>query len=40
VWTINPDPHTLAPWVGFACFCAYAAVALAIAAVLMRRRDT
>ena len=40
VWTITPDPHTLAPWAGFALFCAYAAVALAIAAVLMRRRDT
>jgi ABC-2 type transport system permease protein len=40
VWTINPDPNTLAPWTGFAVFCAYAAVALVIAAVLMRRRDT
>ncbi len=40
VWTINPDPNTLAPWTGFALFCAYAALALAVAAVLMRRRDT
>ncbi len=40
VWTINPDPNTLAPWAGFGVFCAYAAVALAVAAVLMRRRDT
>ncbi len=40
VWTINPDPHTLAPWVGFAVFCAYAAVVLVLAAVLLRRRDT
>jgi hypothetical protein len=40
VWTINPDPNTLAPWAGFALFCGYAAVALAVAAVLMRRRDT
>jgi ABC-2 type transport system permease protein len=40
VWTINPDPHTLAPWAGFGLFCGYAAVALAIAALLMRRRDT
>jgi hypothetical protein len=40
VWTINPDPHTLAPWVGFAVFCGYAAAALAVAAVLMVRRDT
>jgi ABC-type transport system involved in multi-copper enzyme maturation permease subunit len=40
VWTINPDPNTLAPWAGFAVFCAYAAAALAIAAVLLVRRDT
>lgn len=40
IWTINPDPGTLAPWAGFAVFCAYAAVAIAIAAVLMVRRDT
>ncbi len=40
VWTITPDPHTLAPWAGFGLFCAYAAVALVLAAVLMRRRDT
>ena len=39
VWTINPDPNTLAPWAGFGVFCAYAAVAIAIAAVLMVRRD-
>jgi ABC-2 type transport system permease protein len=40
VWTITPDPNMLAPWAGFALFCGYAALALAIAAVLMRRRDT
>lgn len=40
VWTIHPDPNTLAPWTGFAVFCAYAAVALAVAAVLLVRRDT
>lgn len=40
VWTINPDTNTLAPWAGFGVFCAYAAVAIAIAAVLMVRRDT
>ncbi len=40
VWTLNPDPNTLAPWAGFGVFCAYAAVALAVAAVLLRRRDT
>jgi ABC-2 type transport system permease protein len=40
VWTINPDPHTLSPWAGIALFAGYAAVAIAIAAVLMLRRDT
>ena len=40
VWTINPDPNTLAPWAGLALFAAYAVIALAIAAVLLGRRDT
>jgi ABC-2 type transport system permease protein len=40
VWTINPDPNTLAPWAGFAVFCGWAALAIAVAAVLMVRRDT
>jgi ABC-type transport system involved in multi-copper enzyme maturation permease subunit len=40
IWTINPDPGTLAPWAGLAVFAAYAVVAIAIAAVLMVRRDT
>jgi ABC-type transport system involved in multi-copper enzyme maturation permease subunit len=40
VWTINPDPHTLAPWAGLAVFAAYAVAAIAIAAVLLNRRDT
>jgi hypothetical protein len=39
VWTIHPDPNTLAPWAGFGIFCAYAAVSIAIAAVLLVRRD-
>jgi ABC-type transport system involved in multi-copper enzyme maturation permease subunit len=39
VWTISPAAHTLSPWAGFAVFCAYAVVALAIGAVLLRRRD-
>jgi ABC-2 type transport system permease protein len=39
VWTINPDPGTLAPWAGFGIFCAYVAVAIATAAVLLVRRD-
>lgn len=40
IWTINPDPNSLAPWAGFGVFCAYTALAIAIAAVLMVRRDT
>jgi ABC-type transport system involved in multi-copper enzyme maturation permease subunit len=40
VWTINPDPNTLAPWAGLAVFAGYAALAIAIAAVLLMRRDT
>jgi ABC-type transport system involved in multi-copper enzyme maturation permease subunit len=40
VWTINPDPNTLAPWTGLALFAGYAVLALAIAAVLLNRRDT
>jgi ABC-type transport system involved in multi-copper enzyme maturation permease subunit len=31
--------YPLAPWAGFAVLCAYAAVALAVAAVLLHRRD-
>ena len=40
LWTITPEGHTLAPWAGFALFCGYAALSLAIAAVLLVRRDT
>jgi ABC-2 type transport system permease protein len=40
VWTIHPDPNTLAPWTGLALFAGYAALSLLIAAVLLRRRDT
>ncbi len=29
----------LAPWAGFAVLCGYAAVALVVALVLLRRRD-
>lgn len=39
LWTINPDPHTLAPWTGFGVFCAYAVASIAVAALLMLRRD-
>jgi ABC-2 type transport system permease protein len=40
IWSIRPDAHTLSPWAGFALFCGYAAATLAIAAVLLVRRDT
>ncbi|NUP45053.1 MAG: ABC transporter permease subunit [Streptomyces sp.] len=36
---LHREAHTLAPWTGFAVFCLYAALALAAAAVLLRRRD-
>jgi ABC-2 type transport system permease protein len=40
-FTVTPDPqdHLLHPWVGFAVFCAYAAILLTAAAVLLKRRD-
>lgn len=34
-----PTGHLLSPWTGFALFCAYAAVALIAAAVVLDRRD-
>jgi ABC-type transport system involved in multi-copper enzyme maturation permease subunit len=36
---LHHEAHTLAPWTGFAVFCLYALVALAGAAVLLKRRD-
>ena len=36
---VHPDPTALGPWAGFGLFCAYAAVVLAVAAVLLTRRD-
>jgi ABC-2 type transport system permease protein len=39
ILAISPEPNSLAPWTGFALFCAYAALALVAAAVLLRRRD-
>jgi ABC-2 type transport system permease protein len=37
---LTKDPNSLAPWTGFGLFCAYAVAALAVAAVLLVRRDT
>jgi ABC-2 type transport system permease protein len=36
---LDPGPASLAPWTGFAVLCLYAAVALAAAAVALKRRD-
>ena len=40
IMSIARDPHTLSPWGGFAVFLGYTVVVLAIAAVLLVRRDT
>ena len=37
---VTRDSSSLSPWVGFAVFCGYAAAALAVAAILLVRRDT
>ena len=39
VYTVHPQAHALAPWAGFAVFCAYAAAALAAGFILIGRRD-
>jgi ABC-2 type transport system permease protein len=39
LFQVNPDPGTLAPWTGFAVMCAWTAAAVAVAVVLLRRRD-
>ena len=44
LFTLDPDrfdsPPMLAPWAGFAVFCAYVAATLGAAALLVQRRDT
>jgi ABC-2 type transport system permease protein len=40
LYTLHPDGTVLAPWTGFAVFCAYAVVALVAAAAVLDRRDT
>ncbi len=39
ILSITHDAHSLAPWTGFALFCGYAALSLALGAVLLVRRD-
>jgi ABC-type transport system involved in multi-copper enzyme maturation permease subunit len=40
VFALTPSPGNLSPWAGFGLFVAYTAIAIAIAAVLLLRRDT
>jgi hypothetical protein len=40
ILSITPDSSSLAPWTGLGVFSAYAVAALAVAAVLLVRRDT
>jgi hypothetical protein len=40
IFSLTHGADTLAPWPGFALFCGYTALSLAIAAVLLVRRDT
>lgn len=39
IFNVVPDPRALSPWAGFAVLLAYGAVALAIGALLLVRRD-
>jgi len=39
LFTLSPDPNTLAPWTGFAVLMGYAVVAVSVAAALLKRRD-
>jgi ABC-2 type transport system permease protein len=39
ILSVTHDSGSLAPWTGFAVLCAYTAAALAVAAVLLVRRD-
>jgi ABC-2 type transport system permease protein len=39
IMQVRPAPDTLAPWPGLALFAGYTAVAVAVAALLLKRRD-
>ena len=39
IFTLHRDPTALAPWAGFGVFCLYVAIVLAIACVVIDRRD-
>jgi ABC-2 type transport system permease protein len=40
IMTLTRDPQQLAPWTGLGLLCAYTAAALALASLLLVRRDT
>jgi ABC-2 type transport system permease protein len=40
MFSLTHGAHSLAPWPGFALFCGYAVATVAVAAVLLVRRDT
>ena len=40
MFSLHPGAHSLAPWPGFGLFVGYTALAVAVAAVLLVRRDT
>jgi ABC-2 type transport system permease protein len=39
IFTVSPGSGNLSPWGGFGVFCLYGVIALAIATVVIRRRD-
>ena len=39
VFIVNPDPNALSPWLGYGVLLVYVAVAFAVGAVLLLRRD-
>ncbi len=39
IFLVRHEAHALSPWGGFGVFCLYAAISLAVAAVLITRRD-
>lgn len=39
LFTLHPDPGTLAPWTGFGLMCGWLAAAAGLALVALRRRD-
>jgi len=40
VMAVTRGAHQLGPWTGLGLLCAYAAAALAVASILLVRRDT